>query len=423
LKRAIELDPEFAMALAQLSNVYANTNQTALAPELSRQAFALRDRVSERERFFISWRYYRDAAQAWDKALELAQSWTTSYPREAFAYNSLGVAYIYLGQYDRAAEAFQQTLRLDPKFVPAYSNLGGAFMGLNRYDEATAILNDGVARQIGFSGNHRMAYFIAFIKGDEEAMSKHLNASVGLGTTNAAFGWQAHVLAFEGRVSAAHEEFRQGVQMASQGGFKEVAAQLSIEDAEAHAIVGQCAEALKEATQGLALSRDNFSLERASRVFALCDAREVAPLVSELRQRYPEATITNRMSLPVTAAAEASRRGEWNRVLEILEPVRPYDQSPWSEGWPAYLRGQAQLRLKHPVDALAEFQAILDHRGRLPVAQLYPLAELGRARAAAMNGDTATARDAYDAFLRFWRDGDTTLELLTEARAERGRLR
>ena len=99
LKRAIELDPDFAMALAQLSGVYANTSQTALAPELSRRAFALRDRVSERERFFISWRYYRDAAQAWDKALELAQSWTTTYPREAFAFNSLGVAYTYLGQY------------------------------------------------------------------------------------------------------------------------------------------------------------------------------------------------------------------------------------------------------------------------------------------------------------------------------------
>src|SRR5262249_27493189 len=67
LKRAIEIDPDFAMALAMLSGVYANTNQTALAPELSRRAFALQDRVSERERFFISWRYYRDAAQAWEK--------------------------------------------------------------------------------------------------------------------------------------------------------------------------------------------------------------------------------------------------------------------------------------------------------------------------------------------------------------------
>ena len=83
LKRAIELDPNFALALAQLSGTYANTWQSALAPEWSRKAFELRDRVSERERYFISWRYYRDATQAWDKALELARSWTAAYPRES----------------------------------------------------------------------------------------------------------------------------------------------------------------------------------------------------------------------------------------------------------------------------------------------------------------------------------------------------
>jgi eukaryotic-like serine/threonine-protein kinase len=423
LKRAIELDPDFAMALAQLSGVYANTSQTALAPELSRRAFALRDRVSERERFFISWRYYRDAVQAWDKALELAQSWTTTYPREAFAFNSLGVAYTYLGQYVQAVEAFQQTRRLDPKFAPAYSNLGGAFMALNRYAEATAILNEEVARQVAFSGNRRIAYLIAFILGDEASMATHLNASVGLGTTNAAFGWQAHVRAFQGRLSAAHEEFRQGVQMASQSGFKEVAAQLGIEDAESHAIVGQCVQAQQEAREGLDLSRDNFSLERASRVFALCDAgRDVATLVAELERRYPDATVPHRVSLPITAAIETGRRGDWTGALEILDRVKPYDHSPWSEFWPAYLRGQAHLRLKHFPEAVAEFQAVLDHRGESPVSQLYPLAQLGLARAFAAGGPVSKAREAYDRFLNLWRDADSALPPLREARLERARL-
>ena len=77
LKRAIELDPTFAMAHAQLSSVYTNKGQSELAPPFSRRAFELRDRVSERERFFISWRYYRDAIQrSWDEALDLARSWS-----------------------------------------------------------------------------------------------------------------------------------------------------------------------------------------------------------------------------------------------------------------------------------------------------------------------------------------------------------
>src|SRR6185436_4417322 len=96
LERAIELDPDFAMAYAFLSSVYANTGQSTLAPAQAAKAFQLRDRVSERERYFISFRYYRDAEQAWDKATELAQSWTTTYPRDAVAFNSLGAGYIRL---------------------------------------------------------------------------------------------------------------------------------------------------------------------------------------------------------------------------------------------------------------------------------------------------------------------------------------
>jgi tetratricopeptide (TPR) repeat protein len=423
LKRAIELDPDFAMALALLSGVYANTNQTALAPALSRRAFQLQDRVSERERFFISWRYYRDAAQSWDKALELAQSWTVTYPREPFAFNSLGVAYIYAGQYERAIEPFQQAMRLDPKFVTAISNLASAYMALNRYAEATATLKEGAERQIGFTGSHRIGYLLAFVAGDQAAMAEHLNASVGIGSTNVAYGWQGHALAFGGRVAAAHEQFRRGVDMAQQGGFKEVAAQLSIEDGEMHAIAGQCGAAATEVAQGLALNRDNISLERGSRALSLCGAApEAAAIVGELDRRYPDATLTHRLAVPVTNATGALRAGDYRRVIELLVPVKLYDHSPWSEFWPPYLRGQAFLALGQPKEAAAEFQAILDHRGESPLAQLYPLAQLGAARAAAAAGDAVKAREAYDAFLTGWRDADADLAPLREARQERARL-
>src|SRR5262249_9212523 len=162
----------------------------------------------------------------------------------------------------------------------------------------------------------------------------------------------------------AHEQFRSGVQLAQQGGFREVAAQLGIDDAEVHAIAGQCSDALSEVAEGLALSRDNFSLETASRVQALCGAtRESAALLAELQRRYPDAPLINRVSIPVSTAAAAVRRGEGVRALEMLDPVKPFDYAPWSAFWPAYLRGQAQLGLKRPAEAGAEFQTILDHRG------------------------------------------------------------
>src|SRR4030095_16770224 len=115
LQRALELDPNFAMAHALLSGVYANTGRFTEAPRYAQRAFELRDRVSERERFFISWRYLVDAEQAWDKALDLAMDWTQTYPREAFAFNSLGLALGTLGQHERAVTAFRQALALDHK--------------------------------------------------------------------------------------------------------------------------------------------------------------------------------------------------------------------------------------------------------------------------------------------------------------------
>ena len=424
LKRAIELDSTFAMAHALLSGVYANTGQSALAPAFSRRAFDLRDRVSERERFFISFRYYRDATQDWEKALELARSWTATYPREAFAFNSLGSAYIRLGRFDQSVEAFREAIRLDPKFIPAYSNLAAALLALNRFDEARAILQQASDQHLDFIGARRLSYLLAFVQGDAATMSRDLESSVGVRETNAAYGWQGHSSAFAGRIETAHEQFRRGIQMSLQGNFQEVAAQLTMEDAETHASVGQCAEARSEVSSGLGLSRDNLTLERASRVLALCgSASEAVSLSNELAKQFPDATLTIRVSLPVTAAALAIERGEPARGLERLEPVKPYDRAPSAEFWPVYLRGQAYLQLKNGGAAGAEFQSILDRRGEVPVSVLYPLAYLGLARSALLVNNPEKARSAYDAFLALWKDADPDLRPLKDARLEYSRLR
>lgn len=418
LKRAIELDPTFAMAHALLSGVYANTGQSTLAPTFSRRAFELRDRVSQRERFFISWRYFRDAVQDWEKALELARTWTAAYPREAFAFNALGSALIRFGQFDESVKAFRDAIRLDPKFTPAYSNLAAALLALDDYPAARATLRDAAERQLSFIGARRLSYLLAFVEGDRATMDRELAASIGVRETNAAYGWQAHTSAFDGRVRAAHDQFRQGIQMALQGDFREVAAQLTMEDAETHAIVGQCTDALAEVDTGLGLSRDNGTLERASRVSALCGRAEAATSLSkEVVSKFPDATLTNRISVPVTAAIVAMHRGDAQRALALLEPVRKYDHAPSAEFWPLYLRGLAHLELKDPGAASVQFQAILDNRGEVPASMLYALASAGLARAAAMLSDPAKSRAAYDRFFTLWSAADGGLEPLTDARA------
>ncbi|MEO8256033.1 MAG: protein kinase [Acidobacteriota bacterium] len=424
LKRAIELDPTFAMAHAQLSAVYANTGQSALAPAFSRRAFELRDRVSERERFFISWRYFRDAIQASDQALELTRSWTATYPREAVAFNSLGSALIRFGQFEPAVQPLREAIRLDPRFVPAYSNLAATLLALDQPSEARAVLQQVVDRKLDFIGARRLSYFLAFVQGDAKTMARELESSVGVRETNAAFGWQARTFAAAGRVQAAHEQFRRGIQMSLQGNFPEVAAQLTMEDAEVHAIVGQCAAARREVPPGLALSRDNATIERASRVLALCGAgSETAPLSADLARRFPEATLTIRVSLPVTAAALAVQGGDAARAIELLEPVRQYDRAPSLEFWPVYLRGQAYLQLKNGEAARNQFRNILDHRGDVPGSMLYPLAHLGLARAAVLVNDANTARAEYGSLFALWKEADADLQPVKEARLEQARLR
>ena len=423
LMRAIELDPNFAMAHALLSGVYANTDQSALAPAYSRKAFELRDRVSERERFLISWRYYRDAMQDWEKALEIARAWTATYPREAFAFNALGSALLRLGQFEQSVDPFREAIRLDPKFVPAYSNLSATYLALNRYGDARAILQEATDRRLDFIGARRLSYLLAFVQGDSTTMARDLESSIGVSETNAAYGWQGHTTAFAGRVTPAHEQFARGIQMALQGNFREVAARLSVEDAQNHATVGQCAQARSEVSRGLELSRDNLTLERASLALALCGSGpEALSLSNELKKEFPAATLTLRVSLPVTAAALALARGEPKKVLELLEPVRPYDRAPSSEFWPAHLRGQAYLQLKDARAAVVEFQGILNRRGEVPSSMLYPLAQLGLARAATLLNDTAKARSAYEAFLALWKDADANLPPVQQARLEYSRL-
>jgi len=423
LKRAIELDPNFALAHAQLSGTYANTWQSALAPEWSRKAFELRDRVSERERYFISWRYYRDATQAWDKGLELARSWTTAYPRESTAFNSLGFAEWSLGQYAQAIEPLRESIRLDAKFFAPRLNLVWTLTSMNRFDEARKVLEGAKADKVDHIGFLQMAYVLAFVENDTTRMTRELDAALAQPEGAWASNWQPRISAFGGRIKKAHEEFHKSVVLTGQANFTELSGLYSAQDAISHAVVGQCTEARSEAAEAIRLSRDNFTLESAARALAWCGAdAEASNLSGELARRFPEAILTTHVVLPVVAAATAIKTKQPMRALELLEAVRRFDHAPAAEFWPAYLRGEAQLQLGHYFESAAEFRSILDHRGELVDSPLYPLAHLGLARALAPGGDRAGARQAYLAFFSFWKDADPDLLPLKEAGLEFARL-
>jgi tetratricopeptide (TPR) repeat protein len=419
LKRAIELDPNFALAHAQLSGTYVNTGQSALAPEWSRRAFELRDRVSERERYFISWRYYRDATQAWDSGLELARSWTAAYPREPFAFNSLGFAMWALGQYQQAIVPLRESIQLDPRFISPASNLVATLTALNQFDAARTELDRARAAGIEHIAIRQDAYLLALVTNDTAGMAHELDAALATPEGPSSSNWQPRTSALAGRIETAHGEFRRSVAATAQAHLTELSGLYTAQDAISHSVVGQCIEAQREAAAAIRVSRDNFTLESAARAFAWCGADvEASKLSEELAQRFPDAILTTHLILPVVGAAIAIRKGTPARSLQLLEPVRPLDHSPQAEFWPAYLRGEAHLQLGHGAAAADEFRTIIDHQGEAADSPLYPLAHLGLARARSSEDDRAGARQAYETFLRLWKDADPDLVPLREARQE-----
>jgi serine/threonine protein kinase len=146
-KRAIELDPRFAIAYENLAVGYTNSGQTSLAAENAKKAYDLRDRVSERERYNIEAFYYVAVTGELEKAAETFELHAQAYPRDFAPRSNLGNTYMLLGQWEKALPATQEAMRLE-HHVADFSNLGQVYVALNRLDDAKATFDQASARKL-----------------------------------------------------------------------------------------------------------------------------------------------------------------------------------------------------------------------------------------------------------------------------------
>ena len=164
LRRAIELDSNFAMAYARLAVAYGNLSQPSLAAENLRKAYALRDRVSEREKFHITADYYAFATGELEKEAQTYVLWMQSYPRDFIPHTNLGDNSKTLGQYDKAVAETQEALRLEPNYLTGYANLGLDFLAFNRLDDAKTAFEQARARKLEGWTLHLFTYYLAFLQ-------------------------------------------------------------------------------------------------------------------------------------------------------------------------------------------------------------------------------------------------------------------
>ncbi len=423
-KRAIELDPNFALAHHALAMGYWNLG---IEPELSRQhitrAFELRDRVTEREKLLITSSYYT-VTDDLDKRIEALEVFRQTYPRDASARNNLALAYISIGEYEKAVEEASEGIRINPNLIMLYNNLGPAYRALGRYDEAKATFKQAHARNLDYTIMHLEAYQIAFAEGDQAEMQRHLEWANGKPSEGVFLYLQAHAAAFSGQRRKSQELFRRSAETNEQYGLKEYAAWGQADYALLNAAFGDCRQTKESAANALNFARGPEALVRSALALALCgETSRAQSLAGELVKRYPKDTLINTTWLPTIRAALEINRGNTEQAIQSLQVARRFEMGLDASAMPAYVRGLAYLRGRAGAEAVAEFQKLIDHRGVVAVSALHPLAHLGVARAAALVGDTEKSRTAYEDFFALWKDADPDVPILIEARKEYQKLR
>jgi len=428
-KRALELDPNFPMAYAELSVKYHNLNQPSLALGYATKAYELRDRVTEREKLRISGYYFLATGEI-EKEVQIWELWIANYPRDPVPHRDLGIDYGYMGQYEQSLVQSREALRLEPEELHNYENLAAIYLNLNRLDDAQAVFDQALARNMDGGSLRWMMYFLAFLRGDSGQMEQELTWAAGKpGDEDTLLSFQSDTEAYYGRLSKARTFSRRAVDSAVRSDSREAAALWQVNAELRGAEFGQAEEAKKGVTEALALaSGRDVNVLAALALARIGETARAKRLVEELEKSYPSDTLLKRYWLPTVNAAIELRQGHSSQALVLLEAAAPYELGwppPLQVGtlYPAYLRGQAYLLAHDGTAAAPEFQKLLDHRGIIVNFPTGVLAHLGLARACVLQGDTAKARVAYKDFLTLWKGADPDIPILKQAKAEYAKLK
>ena len=424
MKRAIELDPNFAMAYTGIAVEYSNLGRADLAAANARKAYELRDRVSERERYRISAFYFDKVTGEIEKATEAYELWAKSYPLDMVPHGNLGVCYGALGQYDKAVKETETAQRLEPAIV-GYGNLASFYIEVDRLKDARQTIQE--AQQKNFDGLviRQDLYSLAFLAGDNTEMERQVAWGAGRpGEEDQMLTSHADTQAYYGRLEKARDLSRRAADSAVRSDAKETGAQWIGFQALREAEMGNVTAARQGVTRALALAPGRDVKVLAALALARTgEASQSRTMLEALQKSEASNTYLKVYWFPVIDASIAIVQQAPDRAIIALEPSLPYELGsppPGGNGtmYPAYIRGLAYLGQKNGPAAAVEFQKFLDHSGVVQNFLLGSLAHLQLGRAYTIAGETAKAKTAYKDFLTLWKDADPDIPILKEAKAE-----
>ena len=440
-QRAIELDPNFAMAYWAVGNDYFSLAEIGRASDYYTKAFQLREHASEREKLAITANYYQDVTGELDKAAQTSQEDIESYPRDARAYVGLGVVYAEQGQYEKATESFRQSHRLAPDNDAPYTDLVNSLMSLQRFDETRQLIREGQTRKLDNVIFHNALYALAFLGSDSAAMAEEQQWFAGKPNyENFELALASDTEAYRGHRGKARELAKRAVDSAIRADSKENGAIWQENAALREAAYGNSAEARQSAAEALKLAPTSQGVEgEAALAFAMAgDAGRAESLAQDLGKRFPLDTQIQSIWLPAIQGQLALDKKNPTAALNVLQAASPIELGQIqfvvniSCLYHTYVRGQAYLAAGQGKESAIEFQKIIDHSGIVWNCWTGALAHLGVARANAQQAKTSQGADAdlarvralaaYKDFLTLWKDGDPDIPILKEAKVEYAKL-
>ena len=415
-ERAAQLDPNFAMAHARLAAIYGNVDEFPRALAAAERAYQLRDRVSQRERFYIEGHYWTALGNT-ELRRKSYEAWKHTYPRDTAPRNNLAIVLFEAGEFEQAVQEAAEANRLDPSIPFPYANLCSGYVALNKFAEARAIAMKGLEVRPAYGALHACLYTVGFLEQDEATMQRAREyAQAGRATVSlrlATIEIQAAVARGKLRHASGLAEpvIRRFIQEGRQAPLSEVLAGMSGDVA----LAGALPQARALAQRARQVAGDDVPWVVPSVLFLSGDAPTATALYDTMRKRFAQDRMFVDVWMPATDAARALAASNHQAALDALTAATGHERR---HPHLALLRGRALLGLGRAAEAVPAFERAFAGRLVSAPSVLGPAAQVWLARAYAAAKDTAAARRTYqDAFVA-WRDADSDLPLLVEARAE-----
>jgi serine/threonine protein kinase/tetratricopeptide (TPR) repeat protein len=416
-KHAAELDPNFAMAFARVGAIYANLGELRLAEENGQKAYDLRDRTSEREKFYIVAHYLQSVTGDIPKEIENYELWVQTYPRDYPPRNNLAVTYSQTGEFQKALAQALEALRLAPTDVLPYLNVIASYTRLNQLEEAKAIYKQAVEKKLDPMGVHSLRFIIANLEGDAQEMDRQAAWAAGKTQESVILQQASQVAASRGQLKKARELSQQAFDSAKKFNLQSGAAQVAAVRGLFENWIGDPGAARSWSAQALDLSSDQVVWPSASLAWAGDSARSEKVIDAE-GKRHPNDTILQEDWIPQVQAAIEIKRGNPAAAINALKTSALLEPSDIS---PTFYRGMAYLSMKSGKEAATEFKKVIDRKTINPLSPLHAISQLQLARSLTLSGD-AGARAAYQDLFAQWKDADPDLPLLKQAQAEYAKL-